>query len=129
MKRQAATALQFLITAMGILLLGNCDKQHCTRTYTLYAPVYKTLSQIRAGMVSSEAKDLKIPGKIYVYGNYIFLNELGQGIHIIDNSQPNAMKNVAFIKIPGNLDLAAIGNTLYADSYSDLVTFDISNPL
>lgn len=129
MKRQAATALQFLITAMVILLFGNCDKQHCMRTYTLYTPVYKTLSQVRADMVSSEPKDLKIPGKIYVYGNYIFLNESGKGIHVIDNSQPNAMKNIAFIKIPGNLDMAAMGNTLYADSYSDLVTFDISNPL
>ena len=80
-------------------------------------------------MKSSPSQALKNPGKIYIYGNYIFLNEPDAGIHIIDNSQPTAPKNLAFIPIPGNVDLAVTGNTLYADSYSDLVTFDISNPL
>jgi hypothetical protein len=80
-------------------------------------------------MKSAPAQALGNPGKIYIYGNYIFLNESNVGIHIIDNSQPSAPRNIAFIPIPGNLDLAVTGNTLYADSYSDLVTFDISNPL
>jgi hypothetical protein len=33
------------------------------------------------------------------------------------------------VNIPGNVDLAVKGDILYADSYSDLVAFDISNPL
>ena len=69
------------------------------------------------------------PGKIVLLGNYIFLNEVDKGIHIIDNSNPSSPKNVAFIDIPGNEDLAVKGNTLYADLYTDLVTLDISDPL
>jgi hypothetical protein len=129
MQRLTATAVQFLATAVLILLFSNCKKEHCTQTYKLYTPVYKTLSEVRANMGSGQPAELRNTGKIYVYGNYIFLNESNKGIHIIDNSQPNAMKNVGFINIPGNVDLAVMGNTLYADSYSDLVAFDISNPL
>ena len=129
MKRQILLCLQFITTASLLLLLTNCDKENCKRTYTLYTPVYKTLTEVRANMKSNPAKQVKNPGKIYVFGNYIFLSEANEGIHIIDNSQPAYPRNVAFINIPGNIDLAVLGNTLYADSYSDLVTFDISNPL
>ena len=36
-------------------------------------------------------------GKLYILGNYIFLNEIDKGIHIIDNAIPSSPKNVAFI--------------------------------
>ena len=55
--------------------------------------------------------------------------KLIKGIHVIDNSNPSSPKNIAFIDIPGNIDLAVKGNMLYADLYTDLVTLDISNPL
>ena len=54
---------------------------------------------------------------------------MDRGIHVIDNSNPAAPRNVAFIDMPGNLDLAVKGNFLYADLYTDLVTLDIANPL
>jgi len=110
-------------------LLSGCFKDNCSRTYTYYLPVYKTLGQVRAEMKSMPAKDVELPGKIYLYGNYIFLNDLNKGIHIYDNSNPSSPRNVAFINIPGNVDMAVNGNILYADSYSDLVTLDITNPL
>lgn len=120
--------LLWTVSVIILLSLSSCFKDHCTRTYTLYTPVYKTLTQVRAGMKNSAAQALEHPGKLYILGNYIFLNELEKGIHIIDNTNPASPKNIAFINIPGNADLAAKGNTLYADSWGDLVTFDISNP-
>ena len=36
-------------------------------------------------------------------------------------------QNIGFIEIPGNADIAIKNNTLYADSYIDLVTIDISD--
>lgn len=128
MKRHPIRGLQLLVTVILITLFSNCDKEKATRTYTWYEPVYKSLTQVRADMKSGPAHELKNPGKIYIFGNYIFLNELNEGIHIIDNSQPSQPKRISFIPIPGNVDLAVNGNTLYADSYCDLVTFDISNP-
>jgi hypothetical protein len=79
-------------------------------------------------MKGNAPKALQQTGKLYIYGKYIFLNEPDKGIHVIDNTTPADPKNIAFIDIPGNVDLAVKGNALYADSYSDLVTFDISDP-
>jgi hypothetical protein len=128
MKRQALTAMRMAIACVFLFSLQGCLKDNCRKTYTIYKPVYQTLTSVRAGMNSSAPRPIQEPGKIYVYGNYIFLNEMQKGIHIIDNSQPTAPKNIAFLNIPGNVDMAVKGNILYADSYSDLVAFDISDP-
>ena len=95
----------------------------------MYLPVYRTTAEVRSSIKSNTPRALERPGKIYIRGPYIFLNEIDRGIHIIDNSNPAAPKKVSFITIPGNLDLAVIGNTLYADSYTDMVTLDITDPL
>lgn len=121
--------LQLCVALTAILLaFSGCLKDHCTRTYQIYKPVYKTLSQVRANMKSSAPRALKATGKLYTYGNYIFLNEPDKGIHVIDNTNPSTPKAISFIPIPGNADIAVKDNVLYADSYSDLVTFDITNP-
>jgi hypothetical protein len=127
--------LSILVTTFIFLffsaLFSGCVKDTCkhTHTYTWFEPLYKTSAEVRANIKSNPAKEIKDPGKIVILGNYIFLNEVDKGIHIIDNSNPSSPKNIAFIDIPGNVDIAIKGNTLYADLYSDLVTLDISNPL
>jgi hypothetical protein len=90
--------------------------------------VYRTKDEVRANIKNNPVREIERPGKIYIRGNYIFLNELDRGIHIIDNSNKTAPKQVAFIDIPGNLDMAVKGNILYADFYTDLVAIDITDP-
>ena len=124
--------ITLLFAALAItILFARCVKDTCKHTYSyiLYLPVYKTTAQVRANIKSNPAEAIQQPGKIVLLGNYIFLNEVDKGIHIIDNSNPSSPKNIAFIDIPGNEDLAVKGNTLYADLYTDLVTLDISDPL
>ncbi|MBS1599569.1 MAG: hypothetical protein JST75_15195 [Bacteroidetes bacterium] len=111
-----------------IIFFSGCFKDHITHTYTLTLPVYKSLTAVRAEMKSAPAASFTNTGKIYIQGKYIFLNEFGKGIHIIDNSNPSSPRNISFISVPGNEDIAVKGQTLYADSYSDLVAFDISDP-
>src|SRR5450631_2991013 len=123
--------LYIVTILLAIIFFTGCVKDTCkhTFTYTFYQPVYKTTAEVRANIKSNPAKEIQEPGKIVLLGNYIFLNEVDKGIHIIDNSNPSSPKNIAFIDIPGNEDLAVKGNTLYADLYTDLVTLDIYNPL
>ncbi len=128
MKRHPMFVLQLTMAVMLAASLSGCDKEKITHTYTWYEPVYRTLPEVRAEMKSSPAREIKNPGKIYIYGNYIFLNEIDEGIHIYDNTQPTSPKNIAFVPIPGNQDIAVRNNILFADSYSDLVTFDINDP-
>jgi hypothetical protein len=121
---------QLFLTGLVMMILGSsCIKDRCTQTYTYLKPVYRTTAEVRANIKSNAPVDIQRTGKIYLKNQFILMNEPDKGIHIIDNSNPYAPKNVAFIDIPGNIDLAVKGNILYADSYTDLVAIDISNPL
>lgn len=125
-------ALSILKVSLMLILTAStfpgCLKDTVTRTYTMWIPVYRTSDEVRANIKNDAAVPVKNPGKMFVLGNYIYLNEVDKGIHVIDNSNPAAPINKYFIAIPGNIDLAVTANTLYADLYSDLVTLDISNP-
>ncbi len=111
------------------LAFSACVKDKVTRTYTMYKPVYKSKTAVLAEVGSRAASTVKKPGKIYQYGHYIFLNEIGQGVHVIDNTNPSSPLRVAFINIPGNLDVAVSNNTLYADMYTDMLAIDITDPM
>lgn len=124
----------FIAIGTAMLLMftfSSCTKDKCeqTVTYKKYEPVYMSYEDLRAAVKTEPAQPLKNPGKIYIKGNYIFVNEIDKGIHIIDNTMPGSPQNISFIKIPGNIDMAVLGNTLYADSYIDLLAIDISNPM
>lgn len=131
MKKFFTIALPAFILIFCAIFFASCMKDNCKKTYTYsyYQPVYKTTGEVKANIKSSVSKDVENPGKLVILGNYIFLNEIDKGIHVIDNSNVAQPKNIAFINIPGNMDLALKGNTLYADLYTDLVTIDISDPL
>ncbi len=120
--------INILICFFATALFTGCFKDECKSVRQIYKPVYKTLSQVRSNIKARPAEDVKNAGKIYLYKNYIFLNEPGNGIHVIDNSDPSHPKNISFINIPGNVDLAVKDDYLYADSYSDLVVFNIADP-
>ncbi|TAG18227.1 MAG: hypothetical protein EAZ32_14405 [Cytophagia bacterium] len=90
---------------------------------TAYRPIYATLNNIE----TLPPQPLRKPGKIYIRGNILLVNDIGKGIHIIDNKDPKNPQKLSFLKIIGNSDMAVKGNFLYADNASDLVVFDISN--
>jgi hypothetical protein len=101
------------------------DKCDATRTYVQFNPVYMMPAQFRVDIQVSNDKELETPGKIYVYKQYLLINELREGIHVYDNSNPENPIPVSFIEIPGNVDMAIYNDHLYADSYVDLLTIDI----
>ncbi|MCF0068842.1 hypothetical protein LZD49_00075 [Dyadobacter sp. CY261] len=124
-----------ILLAVGIaLLMVSCyirDSQPFVGSVkfegTGYRPVYKDPEDVAKVEVSA-AQALKEPGKIYTFDRYLFINELGKGIHIVDNADPKKPENVSFISIIGNYDIAVKDNWLYADNLSNLLVIDISNP-
>ncbi len=119
-------SLMFLMCVAMLVVAFGCGGRRYV-TYTQMVPVYVPLDEFRSAVAVQPAKELKVPGKIYVKGDYLFINEKDKGIHIYDNSNPRNPVNLAFINIPGNGDIAVKGTTLYADSYIDLVALDISD--
>jgi hypothetical protein len=132
MKKNNQLMLWRIFTVIGVVLLFSaCRKENTGRqkqTYTLYSPVYKEKATVLAAINGSSSQAIEHAGKIYIKGNFIYLNEVNKGIHIIDNSKPSHPVQIAFLSIPGNLDIAIKGNILYADMYSDLLALDITDP-
>ncbi|MCY1721647.1 hypothetical protein OU798_14930 [Prolixibacteraceae bacterium Z1-6] len=116
------------IVTLTLLLIGftSCMDEY-TEEFTANKPVYLSYEDLRSAVQLTESRDLVNPGKIYFKDGYLFINEELDGVHVIDNSNPENPTNIGFIEIPGNVDIAIKNNTLYADSYIDLVAIDISN--
>lgn len=133
--RKMSIVLSFIFSITSLLLLfilmfsmSSCsDEVKITRKYTYLEPVYSTTAEVRQAFDVVEPQVIRTTGKIYYLNGYLFINEPGEGIHVINNTDPRHPENVAFINIPGNFDMAAKGNVLYADSYIDLLAIDISN--
>ncbi len=119
--------LIFLLVLLGSVLEGCTDKCETVNNYVFYEPIYSTADEVRAMVAQEAPRAMAASGKIYILGNTLFVNEPGKGVHVIDNTDKRNPKPLSFINIPGNFDIAAKGNFLYADSYIDILTFDLSD--
>jgi len=122
MKNTFATS----VFVFSLLLMVSCGKNQ-DELVEGYKPVYTDAKNLETVDVrASEA--LENPGRIYVYENYLLINDQAKGIHIYDNSNPSNPTEVSFIHIPGNMDFSVRAGMLYADNITDMVIIDISNP-
>lgn len=119
-----------LLLFAAIIGLNACnpDKSMTTETVKGYRPIYASYATLR-NVSSGLPQKLRKAGKIYTKDKYLYINEIGQGIHVFDNSDKTKPKAIAFISIPANQDISIADNILYADNADDLVAIDISNPL
>jgi len=119
--------LPVLLPMLVMVFMASCTKEPVKTTYVEgYKPVY--ISKTNAYKVKAEnPTTFSYPGKMFLYQNYIYVTDLGYGVHIIDNSNPSKPKKVAFISIPGVVDAAVKNGVLYADNFTDLVAFDVSD--
>ena len=117
-----------LILALALANWSCIDECNQTRTYKATVPFQIGQEQLKNGIVNERPRELEKLAKIYAYENYLIISETKKGLHIIDNSNPSNPVKVSFLKIPGVIDMAVRDNILYADSYTDLVALDITNP-
>ncbi len=120
------TILAVLLFAAGF---QSCIKDTVTEKYTFFRPVYKTKEAVINNIKSGTPQAIVQTGKLFLKDNYVFLNDVNRGVHIIDYTNPSAPVKVAFVDIPGNIDMAVRGNILYVDCYTSLIALDITNPL
>ena len=118
-------ASYFLFPVMVFFLL-SCDKDDPAETYEVAVPVTMSVADFRASVSLEEPKEVEQSGKIYVYEDYIFINDNMNGILVVDNTDYRPEK-IKYINIPHNTDIAIKDDVLFANSGRDLVTFDISN--
>jgi hypothetical protein len=124
---------KYLLPALLAILLG-CDgtetgsaffDQRMSESTFGYRPVYGTQEYTEVTWTTPQA--IKNPGKIYIYGKYLLINEAKEGIHVYDNSNPQAPTVAGFLRILGNTDMAIKDGVLYADHMGNLVALTISD--
>jgi hypothetical protein len=121
----------FLVIMLGLLIASltfSCTDK-CTDAYSYieYTPQYVSLDAMRSSFAILPPSPIEQSGKIYIYGTTLFVTEPDSGIHVIDNSNPSVPIHKNFIKLEGVHDVAVKNNTMYADSYMDLMVIDIAD--
>ncbi|TVZ27040.1 hypothetical protein JM83_2049 [Gillisia sp. Hel_I_86] len=115
------------VLALFTMIFVSCEEDEILmEEYNVAIPIIQSKADFRASISIDDPKKIEQSGKIYVYEDYIFVNDNGKGVHILDNSNFSPVK-LKFLNIPGNTDIAIKGDLLYANSKMDLVIFDISD--
>lgn len=122
----------FLILSLFLLSFIACNDSDDSllgyNEYVIATPLTTNLITFKEEAVEvTDPVDIVQSGKIYAYKDYIFVNDLGRGVHVLDNTNPESPQKIIFIKLEGNQDISIKNDRLYADSYGDLVVMDISD--
>ncbi|OEY72937.1 LVIVD repeat-containing protein [Salegentibacter salarius] len=125
--------MRFFYCIITLLLLAlmalftSCEKDDTEgEFYNVAVPIVKPIEEFRAMVKISEPRAIAEAGKIYTYGDYVFINDDQKGVHIIDNTHHRNPVKIKFLEIPLNTDIAVKDNMLFANSAMDLVVFDLS---
>ncbi|NJM16906.1 MAG: hypothetical protein HC896_17380 [Bacteroidales bacterium] len=118
------TAITVFILSLLLLAGGYTPIEE---PYHEHKPVFMTREVLEKSVEMLPPREMVKTGKIYVHGNYLFVNERYKGIHVVDNSLPANPKKEGFIRIPGCIDMAVKGEVVYADNAVDLIAIDVSN--
>lgn len=119
----------FLFVAGLSILATSCKKDICDKevTFNVWEPQYITINDLRDAVAFESKRDIEDPGKIYIYQDYLFINEMAKGVHVYNNADKTNPVNLGFINIPGNVDIGVRNGIMYADSYMDLVAIELNN--
>lgn len=119
--------MKLLYLLIPIALLCSCDPDPWEEQVTEYTPVLLKRSELETSIKVSSPKSIKQAGKIYRLGNFLFINEKYEGVHVYDNVDPTNPKAIGFIAIPGNVDITTKNDIIYADNAVDLVALRYQN--
>ena len=86
---------------------------------------YITYDELRKSVKVEAPREIENSGKIYIFNDLLLVNEPNTGVHIIYNKDKEKPIPKVFIRLHGNIDVAVKNGYLYADSFIDLVVFDI----
>ena len=97
--------------AIGLSLsLSSCLEDKClaTRQYTVFTPIYAKMEEHRREVQAESPRVLRNTGALYMYGDYIFINEKKEGIHIVD-----AELHLGYNRLTGYSEWTVVDNVRY----------------
>lgn len=116
-----------IIWVLGIVVLISSCKDKVHQKYIANSPVYTDYETFRNSGGFEASRSIEQQGNIYFKDGFLFMVEPDKGIHFIDNTNPSAPIQKGFLNIWGATGMAIKGDFLYANSFIDLVVYDISS--
>jgi len=89
-----------------------------------YEPVFLSRAVFEESVTVNNPLAIVTSGKIYVKGDFLFVNELNKGFHVFDNTDPTNPKSVKFLEVPGATDMAIRNNMIYINQATDLIAVE-----
>lgn len=93
--------------------------------WSRFDPVTLSTTEFENSIEIQENYPVSESSKIYIIGDYIFINDKRTGFHIFDNTDTSNPIKKKFLKIPGATDIAIRDNTLYINQATDLVVLTL----
>jgi hypothetical protein len=125
MKKFSYRTLVLVFLTAG--LMYSCSDK-CSDTYkiTESTTIFKSLADLRSSFEVQPTKEIEQPGKLYVFGDLLFVVDRYTGFHVIQNSDPKAPQPIKFVQLDGCTDIVIKGDYLYANNANDLVTIQMN---
>lgn len=116
-----------IVIALAVFSMPSLSKKVDNKGYgdNCAVPIFMKRTDLEKSVKWESKREMKRPGKIYIKGDYIYVNELYKGVHVINNTNPSNPVIEGFITAPGCIDMAIKNQTLYIDNAVDLVAFDL----
>lgn len=113
-----------LFTLAAFLLLLSCTgvDDAGLRPVGMYEAVILDRATFESSVQAMPAQPIITSGKIYVKGQFLFINEVNKGFHVFDYQNPQNPQPLGFIQVLGATDLAVRDNNIYINQAVDLVT-------
>lgn len=92
-----------------------------------YSPIYVSAEAALTDVSLQPSRALSSPGKIYIIGKYLLINDQLRGVHVYDNTDPAHPVSKGFLSILGNTDVAVRDSVLYANNLTDLIAVDFTD--
>lgn len=93
--------------------------------YLVKTPIYLSFDELRKPIVQVDARAIENKGVVHAYGKHLLQEEPMKGIHIIDSFRPES--SISFLPIYGARDMVVRSDTLWVSSYTDRISFDLTN--
>jgi hypothetical protein len=117
-----------LLVFLYACFLSACEKES---TFTGFngngkKPIYIPLSEL-GDIKNLPPQTIEQTGTIFLRDTLFFMLEFKKGIHVFNILDTMNTAALTFWNIPAITDFTISGNRVYADSWRDLVTIDISD--
>lgn len=106
---------------------AGCEKEELQAySGTGKRPVYVPVSELN-NIGNQPPQTIQQTGTIFLLDTLFFMLEQKKGIHVFNVKDSLHVAALTFFQIPAISDFTISGNRLYADSWRDLLTIDISD--